>query len=323
MIKKVVISLILIICSTDVLLAKESQAVQEARQRLENIDSNLSKNLAMMRGIVREVNEELPILIVNDSVILEQFTLDNDMILHADLKAKTIACVFLKSSPVTLHAKIVQDICLIDIVNESIKTDSFKYRAVCDGKELSKSVANDACGLSEEHDEEKHEETDAAEQHRIGRKYDNGTGVEEDNKKAIYWYTKAARRGYSDSQFNLGLLYYLGETGVKQDYVEAAYWYTQAAKQGDKDAQYYLGYIYNNGLGTTQHIARSMYWYDKSAKAGHTLAQYNFALTYDKLYNKGKGEDKHYNKAVYWYQKAANQGDKDAQARLKILNESW
>ena len=60
-------------------------------------------------------------------------------------------------------------------------------------------------------------------------------GVLEDDREAVKGYRKAAEQGVALAQFNLGLMYYLGE-GVLEDYVEAYAWFNLAAAQGDKEA---------------------------------------------------------------------------------------
>lgn len=67
--------------------------------------------------------------------------------------------------------------------------------------------------------------------------YDNGEGMPEDNKMAVYWYTKAAKQGDPDAQYNLAVSYDNGE-GVAENDRNAAYWYTQAAEQGYLKAQF-------------------------------------------------------------------------------------
>ncbi|MBR6902145.1 MAG: sel1 repeat family protein, partial [Synergistaceae bacterium] len=57
-------------------------------------------------------------------------------------------------------------------------------------------------------------------------------------------------------------------------------------------------------------------WYKKAADNGDAIAQYNIGS----LYENGLGVKKNYKKAIEWYEKAAAQGHKDAQARLKELN---
>ena len=48
------------------------------------------------------------------------------------------------------------------------------------------------------------------------------------------WYTLAAEQGYADAQYNLGLMYGLGQ-GVKKDYVYAHMWGNIAASNGSEN----------------------------------------------------------------------------------------
>src|SRR5690606_6572365 len=52
---------------------------------------------------------------------------------------------------------------------------------------------------------------------------------------AAQWFEKAAERGMTDSQFNLGMLYARG-LGVEQDFETSYKWFALAAQSGDKDA---------------------------------------------------------------------------------------
>ena len=58
---------------------------------------------------------------------------------------------------------------------------------------------------------------------------------------------KSAEQGDPRAQFNLGVMYRIGQ-GVKQNYPEAVKWYRLAADQGDSSAQYLLGLMCANGL---------------------------------------------------------------------------
>ena len=71
----------------------------------------------------------------------------------------------------------------------------------------------------------------------------NGTGVVKDQKEAATWYRKAADKGHSKGQYNLGVCYAEGE-GVIKDQKEAATWFSKAADQAHKDAQFNLGVRY-------------------------------------------------------------------------------
>jgi TPR repeat protein len=60
-------------------------------------------------------------------------------------------------------------------------------------------------------------------QSKVGEHYDN----KREDIKAYKWYMKAAKRGDPMAQNNLGVLYTEG-TGIKQDYKKAIKWYTKA-----------------------------------------------------------------------------------------------
>ncbi len=76
---------------------------------------------------------------------------------------------------------------------------------------------------------------DADAQFYLGRMYQRGYGVPQDNQQARHWWEKAAAQGLVDAQFNLGLIYENGE-GVPQDLVQAHKWYNLAGVNGHKDA---------------------------------------------------------------------------------------
>jgi len=57
--------------------------------------------------------------------------------------------------------------------------------------------------------------------------YDKGDGIKQDKQKAVYWYTKAAKQGLSEAQYNLAVMYDKGD-GVKQNRSLAHKYYQQA-----------------------------------------------------------------------------------------------
>lgn len=90
-------------------------------------------------------------------------------------------------------------------------------------------------------------------QYRLGRCYDKGHGVKEDNKTAFAWYQKSAAQNYAKGQYALGKCYMKGK-GTTADQEKAKQWLTKAvknpkgglkvkekikkeAKEGDKDAK--------------------------------------------------------------------------------------
>ncbi len=60
-------------------------------------------------------------------------------------------------------------------------------------------------------------------QYALGLMYAEGDGVPEDDQQAVRWLGIAAEAGHPEAQFILGAMYILGE-GIPQDYVQAHRW---------------------------------------------------------------------------------------------------
>ncbi len=69
-------------------------------------------------------------------------------------------------------------------------------------------------------------------QYRVGRCYDKGNGVEEDNKTAFIWYEKAAKQEHAKSQYQLARYYLKGKGGVAVDTEKARKLLKRAVKSG-------------------------------------------------------------------------------------------
>ena len=54
-------------------------------------------------------------------------------------------------------------------------------------------------------------------QYRVGRCYDKGNGVEEDNQEAIKWYQKSADQGYYKAEYQLARAYVKGKAVTASD----------------------------------------------------------------------------------------------------------
>ena len=63
----------------------------------------------------------------------------------------------------------------------------------------------------------------------------SGGGVAQYYKEAMKWYTKAAEQGHAIAQYNLGLMYKMGQ-GVVQDYKSAHMWFNIAVANGSSRA---------------------------------------------------------------------------------------
>ena len=154
-------------------------------------------------------------------------------------------------------------------------------------------------------------------QNNLGLMYAHGIGVKQDDAQAVYWYRKAAEQDHSDAQCNLGWMYVNG-LGVKEDQAQAVYWNRKAAEQDHADAQFNLGVIYESGWGVKIDLAEAVYWYRKAAEQDHPGAQFNLGL----IYAQSLGEKQDYAQAAYWYRKAAEQGHARSQFNLGVIYEN-
>lgn len=93
-------------------------------------------------------------------------------------------------------------------------------------------------------------------QYRLGRCYDKGKGVEEDNEQAFKWYKKAADQDYAKGLYQVGKCYKDGK-GVPKDKKKAFTFFQKAANQQNSDAELALGKAYMKGKGTAADEAKA------------------------------------------------------------------
>ena len=86
------------------------------------------------------------------------------------------------------------------------------------------------------------EQGDAGAQYLLGRMYEDGDGVRQDDAEAVKRYRKAAEKGNALAQRSLGGMYAVGK-GVPQNDVQAYAWCNIATAQGDKKAEQCKGLI--------------------------------------------------------------------------------
>ncbi len=140
----------------------------------------------------------------------------------------------------------------------------------------------------------------------LGAMYANGVGVPQDYEKALKWTRKAASKGHSLAQHNLGIL-------LPKSAQEAVIWGQEAAKNGGAEAQWALGCAYAD----CHDFVNAMAWHRKAAEQGYVKSQTLVGLMYDY----GRGVQRDYAQAVFWYRKAAEQWDKEAQYQLGLMYE--
>ena len=117
----------------------------------------------------------------------------------------------------------------------------------------------------------------------------------------------SAYEGDVDAQYDLGIMYVVGEA-VVQDYERAAYWISKAADKDHSGAQWALGLMYEHGEGVEQNYERAVYWYTKAAEqdiegAPFKLESIQFENSYEQL------KSGYYFEAVAAFQKNAELGN--------------
>ena len=132
-------------------------------------------------------------------------------------------------------------------------------------------------------------------QYRLGRCYDKGHGVTENDALAFQWYMKSAKQDYAKAQYAVGKCYKDGK-GVDKDRAKAVSWFSKAAQQGNSDAQYHLGKSYLKGKGVAADRKKASSWLKKAVK------------------NEKGGKD-----ILTKIRKDAAYGDEDAIAKLRLI----
>ncbi len=136
-----------------------------------------------------------------------------------------------------------------------------------DAKDLCKYDDDDVTSVTDKVQSTSENPTTSDEQLKLALHYD----IQKDQKKAVYWYTKAAEQGNVDAQ--LMLASYCESFLQPKDTKKALYWYRKAADNGDPDAQFTLGKKYLNGENIEKNTDQAIYWFTKSAQQGYQDAK--------------------------------------------------
>lgn len=153
-------------------------------------------------------------------------------------------------------------------------------------------------------------------QEELGSRYESGNGIDQSDKEALTWYTKAAKNDDKPAETRLGVMYKrTGEDGVP-NYSEARKWLTKAATQ-DKyaPAQYQLALMYEFGEGINKDMKTAADWYGKAAAQNDSYAQYRLGL----FNENGWGMPKDLTAALKWFNLSAAQENWMAERKLGDL----
>ena len=178
----------------------------------------------------------------------------------------------------------------------------------------------------------KAEAGDLTAQLSLGRAYEDGNGVPQNDNQAVKWYRAAAEQGNATAQNDLGLMYRLGR-GVDQDKSEAVKWYRKAARQENPSAMFHLATSYYNGDGVDIDDIAAYAWFLLAQKFGSQPAtdattrmqqeagglQSEAFEKIGDMYQKGNDLPQSSTEAVNWYRKAAEDGAAPVQIKLANL----
>jgi TPR repeat protein len=158
-----------------------------------------------------------------------------------------------------------------------------------------------------------------AAQLELGYRYDTGTGVARNQKKALKLYQLSAAQGNAIAHYNLGIMHEFGEAGLQPDDEQAVAHYRQAADKGDSDGQFNLSVMYDQGRGgLAKNKFKAAEYLKLSAAQGNPDAIVNLAL----MHQKGEGGLKESQaEAVKLYKKASARGDAYAKVNLGLMYE--
>lgn len=159
-------------------------------------------------------------------------------------------------------------------------------------------------------------------EYRIGSMFRESTRVQPDQREAITWFKRAAKRGHAGAQFELGQLF-----EQESDFVAAYAWYNTSAKQGDKEAKsrlrgieerlsgaeldqarLTLGQMYRSGTEVPDDETEALFWYRGLAKKGVPEA----VFVMGEIYHYGEGVPINVRAAIRWYRRAAENGNLEA-----------
>ncbi|MCR5024948.1 MAG: SEL1-like repeat protein [Lachnospiraceae bacterium] len=137
----------------------------------------------------------------------------------------------------------------------------------------------------------------------VGRFFDEGEIMPEDDDRAYFWYSKAAERGHAEAKLRLAL--YLEYHDNYKNPALAMQMLTEAVEQGEDYANYEIGKMYSEGNGVPVDINKAMEHLNRAVNSGYGVAAYQISHI---VTDPGAKKE--------WLQKAADMGYEKAQQEL-------
>ncbi len=133
---------------------------------------------------------------------------------------------------------------------------------------------------------------------------------------AMAEWQQVAQAGDATASYRIGQLYRRGEGLRYRDFEKAVYWYQRAAGRGYVPAQYEVARLQFEGLVVPRDIDEMMFWLWRAALSGHSASQVMLGAVYE--YGE-PGVAANYTEALKWYLVAAKSGPPELQARARKL----
>lgn len=103
---------------------------------------------------------------------------------------------------------------------------------------------------------------------RLGARYLNGDGVEQDYEKAKYYLEAAALKNHAHALYDLGYMYLYG-VGVEKDYLMAFDYFQRSTEFDFAPAYYIIGIMYHDGAGVKQNHKKAYEYCKKAFEKGY------------------------------------------------------
>lgn len=154
-------------------------------------------------------------------------------------------------------------------------------------------------------------------QYQLGRLYESGAGVPQDDSLAAAWFRKAAQQDHLDAEFFLASLYLSGR-GVPRDSTEAARRFRLAAERGHSWSQFWMTpslFRTWKSTGDSTAVAEALRWLRAACDQGLPAAEFSLGS----MYRTGDGITEDSAQAVRWLTAAADHQSRDAQSMLASM----
>ena len=140
----------------------------------------------------------------------------------------------------------------------------------------------------------------------IGRYYERGDALRQDQRVASAWYLAAAQAGDLRGMREIARRYAGGE-GVKADMTAAVRWWSRAAENGLTSAAAEVGSVYATGKGVPADADKAVYWLERAAAGGSAQGMRLLAELWSGELPAQPREGVNYELAVQWYERALKQ----------------